>query len=221
MHDWLYGWDDLETSSYARSSRAKPDTSILHVPSLGEWSFRNDRAKGMIEAHIADLPSIVPDVDKKTAAEVLNYLVSEFGKTDDMRKTYTIRRLRNPIFRDNETLDSFFKILRELRKEAMDAGNDISDGVFREIILAAFPTVAFDTIMQNIMANPVTFATSSSVASSHPRHPEKKCTNPNCLRSPCRRMLLERRHSTLLRGEEKKGTTPSAAPSADPTVVGD
>lgn len=168
---------------------------------------------------------MVPKVDTKPANEVMSYLVNEFGKTDDMRKTHTMRRLRNHIFRDNETLDGFFKTFRELRKEAMDAGNDVPDDIFRELILAAFPTVMFDTIMQNIMANPTTFATSSAViqhityqhsrSSNRPdaavsggnlphanliaalqnriehlerqgsttRHPEKKCSNLNCLRS--------------------------------------
>ncbi|KAJ3836727.1 hypothetical protein F5878DRAFT_624395 [Lentinula raphanica] len=80
-----------------------------------------------------------------------------------MRKVISMRRLRSHIFCDNETIDTFFCTMRELRKEAIDMGNEIPDSVFREIVLAAFPTASFDTIMQNINANPSTFPSSSSV----------------------------------------------------------
>ncbi|KAJ3990878.1 hypothetical protein F5050DRAFT_1813321 [Lentinula boryana] len=49
------------------------------------------------------------------------------------------------------------------RKESINMGNDIPDPIFCKIVLAAFPTVVFDTIMQNINANPSTFTTSTAV----------------------------------------------------------
>ncbi|KAJ3992832.1 hypothetical protein F5050DRAFT_1811081 [Lentinula boryana] len=132
-------------------------------PYMPEWTFRNNRTKGIIESFITDLPSLVPDVDNLDAKNLFETLVKEFGQKDDMRKVITMRKLRSHIFRENETLDEFLCMLRELQKEATDMGNDILDDVFREIVMAAFPTVAFDTIMQNINANPSTFLTSSSV----------------------------------------------------------
>ncbi|KAJ3729370.1 hypothetical protein C8R42DRAFT_651681 [Lentinula raphanica] len=32
-------------------------------PSRPEWTFRNNRTKGIIESYIADLPSFIPEVD--------------------------------------------------------------------------------------------------------------------------------------------------------------
>ncbi|KAJ3816489.1 hypothetical protein F5880DRAFT_1619268 [Lentinula raphanica] len=80
-----------------------------------------------------------------------------------MRKTLSMQRLRSHIYREEDTIDTFFKTLRDLRKEAIDMGNEVSDSVFQKIVLATFPTIAFDTIMQNINANLTIFATSTSV----------------------------------------------------------
>jgi hypothetical protein len=132
-------------------------------PSRDEWTFRNDRARGMIESYVLDLPSLVPSVDKMNAYEVFEALKNEFGKSDEKRKILTNRRLRNHIFRDNEPIDTFFKTFRELRREAIEGGNDVSDTVFKDVILMAFPTLSFDTIIQNITGNPTIYPTSASV----------------------------------------------------------
>ncbi|KAE9384005.1 hypothetical protein BT96DRAFT_950881 [Gymnopus androsaceus JB14] len=66
------------------TSKATPVFSV--TPSLEEWVFRNDRAKGIIESHIDDLPSLMPNVDDKSAKEVYEALNTEFAKKDGMRK---------------------------------------------------------------------------------------------------------------------------------------
>ncbi|KAJ3829929.1 hypothetical protein F5880DRAFT_1501937 [Lentinula raphanica] len=153
-----------EPKGDASSTKAPDPTPVFSdKPNLPEWRFRNNRTKGIIESFIADLPSFVPEVDDLDAHKLFEKLVSEFGQRDDMRKTLSMRRLRSHIYREDDTIDAFFKTLRDLRKEAIDMGNDVPDSVFREIVLAAFPTVAFDTIMQNINANPTIFSTSTLV----------------------------------------------------------
>ncbi|KAE9390232.1 hypothetical protein BT96DRAFT_946281 [Gymnopus androsaceus JB14] len=58
--------------------------------SVDKWIFRNDRAKGIIESHINDLPSLMPTVDTKSAREVFTELDKEFEKKDGMRKILRI-----------------------------------------------------------------------------------------------------------------------------------
>ncbi|KAF5369735.1 hypothetical protein D9757_011985 [Collybiopsis confluens] len=216
------------------TSPTRPDATPVYsiTPSREEWQFRNDRAKGTIESYISDLPSLVTDVDKKNALETMEALINEFGKTDDMRKVHTMTRLRNHVYRDPSVpLEEFFQNFRDLRKSAIEAGNDVPDILSRELLLAAFPTTEFDTIMQNIMANPSTFRTPASIiqhityqhsrsenrpdaavsgdslpkanhaalltrieqlekllaarptsSANSVQSPEKRCTNPNCLR---------------------------------------
>ncbi|KAE9394383.1 hypothetical protein BT96DRAFT_943214 [Gymnopus androsaceus JB14] len=143
------------------TSKATPVFSL--TPSLEEWVFRNDRAKGIIESHVDDLPSLMPTVDDKTAKEVFDALDSEFAKKDGMRKVLTERCLHSFVFREAEPIDDFFKQLREIRKEAVEAGNTIEDKTFHEIAIAAFPTQAFDSIIQNITANESQYPSSASV----------------------------------------------------------
>ncbi|KAF8823454.1 hypothetical protein HHX47_DHR10000197 [Lentinula edodes] len=139
-------------------------TAIFSLnPSLEEWVFRNDRARGIIESHVDDLPSLMPDVDEKTAKEVLDTLEKEFARKDGMRKVLTERNLRSLTFRETIPIDEFFNQLRALQKDAVEAGNAISDSQFREIAIAAFPTSAFDNIIQNITANTSLYPTAASV----------------------------------------------------------
>lgn len=81
--------------------------------------------------------------------EALN---NEFDRKDNMLKTHTMRRLQSCMFDESEHLDVFIQHLRDLHKEAIEVRNDIADSTFREIILAAFPSAAFDTI-RNILVN--------------------------------------------------------------------
>ncbi|KAF5390764.1 hypothetical protein D9757_004415 [Collybiopsis confluens] len=215
------------------TSPTRPDPTPVYsnAPSREEWHFRNDRTKGTIESYISDLPSLITNVDKLNAQETLDALVNEFGQTDEMRKVHSMTRLRNHKYRNpSVTLEEFFQVFRELRKSAIESGNEVSDIIARELLLAAFPTTEFDTIMQNIMANPTTFKSpasiiqhityqhsrsenrpdaavsgdslpkanhaalmaridqlekmlsASSAALNSVRSPEKKCSNPNCLR---------------------------------------
>ncbi|GAW08486.1 retrovirus-related pol polyprotein from transposon tnt 1-94 [Lentinula edodes] len=152
------------TISPAPSQDPPKATAIFSLtPSLEEWIFRNDRAKGIIESHVEDLPSLMPDVDARTAKEVLDTLEKEFARKDGMRKVLTERNLRSLTFRETIPIDEFLNQLRALRKDAIEAGNSITDAQFREIIIAAFPTSAFDNIIQNITANPSLYTTAASV----------------------------------------------------------
>lgn len=132
-------------------------------PSLEEWVFRNDRTKGIIESHIDDLPSLIADFEKKNAKDLFDAFESTYGGKDGMQKVLTMRKLRSCVFSASDSIDTFFKRLRDLRKESVEAGNNIDDDTFREIILAAFPSAAFDTIIQNITSTPSSFPTSAAV----------------------------------------------------------
>lgn len=82
---------------------------------------------------------------------------------DEMHQILTGQSLRNFVFQENEPIDTFFKSLWELRKEAAEAGNIISDADFSGIILAAFPSGNFDTIIQNITSNHSNYPSSTSI----------------------------------------------------------
>ncbi|KAJ3991836.1 hypothetical protein F5050DRAFT_1715766, partial [Lentinula boryana] len=96
-------------------------------PSKPKWAFRNNRTKGIIESYIANLPSMVPEVDEMDAKEVFDMLIRDFGQKDDMRKVISMRKLRSHIFHKNETLDTFLRAMQEFRKEAINMGNEIPD----------------------------------------------------------------------------------------------
>lgn len=66
-------------------------------------------------------------------------------------------------FRETIPIDEFLNQLRGLRKDAIEAGNSVTDSQFQEIVIAAFPTGAFDNIIQNITANPLLYTTAASV----------------------------------------------------------
>ncbi|KAJ3765515.1 hypothetical protein FB446DRAFT_709401 [Lentinula raphanica] len=55
-----------------------PTPSYSKTPSVEEWEFQNDCAKGVIESYILDITSLIPDVDNKTAKEVFDTLHKEY-----------------------------------------------------------------------------------------------------------------------------------------------
>ncbi|THU75697.1 hypothetical protein K435DRAFT_814110 [Dendrothele bispora CBS 962.96] len=113
-------------------------------PSLEEFTFRNDRAKAIIEAHVDDLSSFIHDVDTKTAKEIIDKHDGDFMAKDEFLRIETDRQLRSFRYTETDTLEQFFKDLCDLRKKAIDAGNKAveDDGEFCTIILAAFPAHA-------------------------------------------------------------------------------
>ncbi|KAJ3832157.1 hypothetical protein EV361DRAFT_874459 [Lentinula raphanica] len=143
-----------ESTDSLKVSKGTPVFS--EKPTFPEWRFRNNQTKGIIESFILDLPFM-------NAKTLFDTLVAEFGQKDNMRKTLSMRRLRSHIFREDKMIDTFFKTLRDLRRDVIDMGNDIPGSVFHKIVLTAFPIVTFDTIMQNINANPLIFAMSTAV----------------------------------------------------------
>jgi hypothetical protein len=151
------------TAAAATTATVTPATAVYSTtPSLEEWSFRNDRAKGIIESYIDDLPSLLLGTDEKSAREIIVDLEKEYGQKDMLVKVMTERKLRTYTFKGSEPLDEFFKNLRSIRKEAIQAGNVIDDGTFRQIVLAAFPGKEFDNIISNITSSS-NYKTSSSV----------------------------------------------------------
>jgi hypothetical protein len=135
------------------TTHTTPTAVYSTTPLTEEWNFRNDRAKAVIESYMDDLPLLLPGSDEKTAKEIIDELEVIYGARDDLNKVITERRLRAYTFKGAEPLDEFFKRLRELRKEAMLAGNNISDETFRQIVLAAFPGPEFDAIISNIITS--------------------------------------------------------------------
>ncbi|KAE9400262.1 hypothetical protein BT96DRAFT_938755 [Gymnopus androsaceus JB14] len=143
---------DGSTSTTTPLAATAAATAVFSTdPSQEEWVFRNDCAKGIIESHVDNLPLLITDSDSKNAKELFDTLESVYGGKDGMQKVLTMRKLRSCIFTSSNSIDAFFKRLQDLRKESIKAGNEIDDATFREIVLAAFPSAAFDTIIQNIM----------------------------------------------------------------------
>lgn len=79
-----------------------------------------------------------------------------------MQKVLTMQRLHSYIFTGSDSIDAFFKCLRDLQKECVKAGNTMDDSTFCKIVLAAFPNAEFDTIIQNITSSS-NFPTSAAV----------------------------------------------------------
>lgn len=70
----------ITITSFTGTTTTSPDkgTPIYSTtPSLDEWVFRNDHTKGIIESYINDLPSLIADVDSKTAQELFQSLNNE------------------------------------------------------------------------------------------------------------------------------------------------
>lgn len=105
----------------------------------------------------------MPDVDDKSAKEVFEILDMEFSKKDGMRKVLTDCCLCSFVFHKTESIDKFFNQLREVRLSAVEVGNSIDNKVFQEIVIAALPTLAFDSIIQNITANESWYPMAASV----------------------------------------------------------
>lgn len=110
------------------------------TPSLEEWIFRNNWAKGIIESHVDNLPSLIANFDNKSAKELFDAFKSTYGGKDGMQKVLTMCKLCSCVFTGSDSIDMFFKCLWDLRKESVEAGNAIDDPTFHDIILAAFPS---------------------------------------------------------------------------------
>ncbi|KAE9383092.1 hypothetical protein BT96DRAFT_951642 [Gymnopus androsaceus JB14] len=97
---------DGSTSTVTTPASAPAATAVfLTNPSLEEWIFRNDRAKGIIESHVDDLPSLITDSDSKNARELFDTFQSVYGEKDGMQKVLTMRKLRSSSSRATERVD--------------------------------------------------------------------------------------------------------------------
>ena len=74
-------------------------------PSMKEWIFCDDRAKGIIKTHV-DLPSLIMDLDSMNARELFGTFQSVYG-----------------VFIASDSVDEFFKHLQDLQKESIEAGS--------------------------------------------------------------------------------------------------
>ncbi|KAK1219184.1 hypothetical protein PQX77_018118 [Marasmius sp. AFHP31] len=131
-------------------SKPAPTPVYSLNPSYEEWKFRNNRAKTIIEAHIEDILALVPNADDLTAFDIMTQLDRDYNVKNDLLRIDTNRKFRAFGYEEIESLDQYFKDLRELRKSAVEAGNTYMDEEYRSIVLSAFPTEAFDLIINNI-----------------------------------------------------------------------
>ncbi|KAK1234692.1 hypothetical protein PQX77_002104 [Marasmius sp. AFHP31] len=104
-------------------------------PSYKEWRFRNDRGKTIIEAHMEDILTLVPDFDNLSAVQDMLQLNRDFESKSDILRIETNHKLRAFRYDEVNTFKQFFKDIHELRKKAVEAGNTYSDDEFGSILL--------------------------------------------------------------------------------------
>ncbi|KAJ4491885.1 hypothetical protein C8R41DRAFT_920247 [Lentinula lateritia] len=132
--------------------------------SLEEWIFHNNQARGIIESHVKDLPSLMPDVDEKTAREVLDTLEKEFTRKDGMQKKHPQGSSSHlPATTRSFPSSVAVPVAPFEVQPAPSTLEHKSLSYIQEIAIAAFPMNAFDNIIQNVTANTSLYPTAASV----------------------------------------------------------
>ena len=148
----LYGYIDgsiLQPTSVPQvSTEPTTETTVTptpiysSTPSLDEWKFRDQLARGHITLNCTDIASLGV-VATETAKEAWESIKSEWGKSTDMRRSHAQEALNRTIYVEGTDIQDHVKLLRT-RKAAIDnlSSSAMDDEIWRGIIIRSIPPTA-------------------------------------------------------------------------------
>lgn len=172
------------------------------TPTLDEWTFRDQLARGHITLNCVDVASLGVTTSG-TAKEAWDSIMDEWGKSTDMRRSHAQEALNRTEFVEGSDIQDHIKLLRT-RKVALDnlSTEVMSDETWRGILIRSIPPTAkwlpvipslysmttsaniISTLLAHGMilgrgaAKSTTAAGSSDTVLS--ARTTESCTNPNC-----------------------------------------
>jgi hypothetical protein len=185
---------DKETTATATATPIYSST-----PTLDEWTFRDQLARGHITLNCTDVASLGV-VTTGTAKDAWDSIQTEWGKSTDMRRSHAQEALNQTLYVEGTEIQDHIKLLRT-RKAAVDnlSSSAMTDETWRGIIIRSIPptpkwlpvipslyamTSAADIVSTlfahgMIIGRVTTTSTNSSNTALAARTTEG-CTNPNC-----------------------------------------
>ena len=112
------------------------------TPTLDEWVFRDQLARGHITLNCTDIASLGINATG-TAKEAWESIQQEWGKSTDMRRSHAQEALNRTIYAEGTDIQEHIKLLRT-RKAAVDNLSEsvMSDETWRGIVIRSIPPTA-------------------------------------------------------------------------------
>ncbi len=118
-----------------------PDPTPIYssTPSLDEWTFRDQLARGHITLNCVDVAGLGV-VTTGTAKDAWDSIQNEWGKSTDMRRSHAQELLNRTIFVEGESVQDHIKLLRT-RRVAVDNLSTLpmTDEIWRGILIRSIP----------------------------------------------------------------------------------
>ena len=208
----LLGYIDGNTKKPAETTTTTPDTETAATatpiysskPTLDEWVFRDQLARGHITLNCTDVASLGV-VTTGTAKDAWDSIQNEWGKSTDMRRSHAQEALNRTEFAEGGDIQDHIKLLRTRRAAVDNLSTQVmSDETWRGIIIRSIPPtnkwlpvipslysmttsadiistlLAHGMILGRGASNKVTSGGSSSNTALAARTTEGGCTNPKC-----------------------------------------
>ncbi len=135
------------TSTTTQSSSGTPSTTqptpiYSSTPTLDEWEFRDQLARGHITLNCTDTASLGVETTKM-AKDAWESIQAEWGKSTDMRRSHAQELLNQTVFVEGTDIQDHIKLLRA-RKVAVDnlSTAAITDEAWRGVIIQSIPPTA-------------------------------------------------------------------------------
>jgi hypothetical protein len=186
-----------------QSGATAPDPTPIYssTPSVDEWHFRDQLARGHITLNCTDVAALGV-MTTGTAKEAWDSIQAEWGRSTDMRRSHAQGLLNKTIYAEGTSIQEHIKLLRT-RRSAVDnlSTTVMSDEAWQGIIIRSIPTTprwlpvipslynlpTSADIVSSLLAHGMTLdrgneerPTSSASNTALVARGAEGCTNPNC-----------------------------------------
>lgn len=174
------------------------------TPTLDEWVFRDQVARGHITLNCVDVASLGVKTSG-TAKEAWDSILTEWGKSTDMRRSHAQEALNRTEYAEGTDIQDHIKLLRT-RKAALDnlSTEPMSNEAWRGILIRSIPPTAkwlpvipslyalsasvdiistlfaHGMILGRGMANSTSTSSTGAMSTALITRVTEGCTNPNC-----------------------------------------
>ena len=203
----LFGYIDgsIPKPTPSDAATATPTATPVYSssPTLDEWNFRDQLARGHVTLNCTDVASLGV-ITTGTAKEAWESIKTEWGKSTDMRRSHAQEALNKTTYSEGTDIQAHIKLLRT-RKAAVDnlTSSVMNDETWRGIVIRSIPPTAkwlpvipslytmssSADIVSTLFAHGMilgrdtdtkTSTTSNSSNTALAAQTTEGCTNPNC-----------------------------------------
>ena len=131
-----------QISTTDKDTSTTPTPIYSTTPTLDEWNFRDQLARGHITLNCTDVAGLGV-VTTGTSKEAWESIQNKWGKSTDMRRSHAQEALNRTIFAEGSDIQEHIKLLRT-RKIAVDnlSTTQMEDETWRGIIIRSIPPTA-------------------------------------------------------------------------------